>query len=523
MPTLTIDGRSIDVEEGTMILDAAARVGIRIPALCFQEGCAPQTSCMVCVVRVNEGRRLLPSCATVCSEGMVVESETPEVQAARRTALELLLGDHLGDCLGPCHTICPARMDIPRMVRQIAAGDMTGAVDTVKERIPFPAVLGRVCPELCEKGCRRGQLDSPVAIRLLKRYVGDWDIVQGSAHNPVCKPSSGKRVAIIGAGPAGLTAAYYLAREGHSSTIFDSQPHPGGMLRYGVSEDALPRDVLDAEVASILRLGVELHARVTVGADPSVKDLRRDFDAVLVAAGTLNAQAADALSLPYSDKGIRADRDTQMTPLAGVFVAGGSQTPLRHAVRAVGSGFGAAYAISQYLDGHHVTGSPRPFTVQMGVLDEAALASFAADAPPTGRLTPEGGEVAGFGADEARAEADRCLKCDCSGLEKCRLRDWAIACGASPTRFRDRRRTFCREQTHPAIIYEPGKCITCGLCVQIAEREAETLGLSFVGRGFTVRMAVPFDEPLAAGLERVARECAQACPTGALTLRDSAR
>lgn len=523
MPTLTIDGQSVQVEEGTTVLEAARRLGIAIPALCFREGCTPETSCMACVVRVNGAARLAPSCAMHCAEGMVVESETPEVHNARRTALELLLGDHLGDCLGPCHTTCPARMDIPRMIRLISSGDMAGAVEVVKQRIPFPAVLGRICPEICEKGCRRGHLDSPVAIRLLKRYVGDWEIAAGSTHDPFAKPPTGKRVAIIGAGPAGLTAAYYLAREGHAATLFDSHPQPGGMLRYGVAEDALPRGVLDAEIAAALRLGVELRSGVTVGADISLEDLRRDFDAVLVAAGTITPEAAATLGLPVAEKGLQADRKSQMTPLPGVFVAGGSQTPLRHAVRAVGSGFNAACAISQYLASQTVVGAARPFTVQMGVLDEASTEAFAADTPRTGRLSPEGGESAGFTQDEARAEADRCLKCDCSGLGKCLLRDWGMVCEASPTRFRDRRRVFCREESHPSVIYEPGKCITCGLCVQIAEREAEALGLSFVGRGFTVRMAVPFDEPLAAGLERVARECAQACPTGALTLRDATR
>lgn len=521
MPTLTIDGQPITVEEGTTILEAAARLGIRIPTLCFQEGCVPQTSCMVCVVRVNEGQRLVPSCATRCTEGMSVESETAQVHAARRTALELLLGDHLGDCLGPCQTICPARMDIPSMIRLIAAGDLGAAVDVVKRRIPFPAVLGRICPQLCEKGCRRGQVDSPVAIRLLHRWVGDRNIAAGNAHNPTCAPATGKRVAIIGAGPAGLSAAYYLAQEGHVPTVFDSHPEPGGMLRYGVPQASLPREILDAEVASILRLGVRFRAGLIVGSDLSLEDLRGDFDAVLVATGTMTPEASQALGLPFADRGLQADRRSQMTPVPGVFVAGGSISPLRHAVRAVGSGFNAAHAISQYLSAQPVHGAPRPFTVQMGVLDPASLQAFSAAAPLTARLSPAGGETVGFTPQEAHAEAERCLKCDCAGLEKCRLRQWALAYDASPTRFRDRRRVYSREESHPAVLYEPGKCIACGLCVQIAEREAEALGLSFVGRGFTVRMGVPFDEPLAAGITRVARECAQACPTGALILRDA--
>jgi len=452
---------------------------------------------------------------------MRVESETPAVHAARRMALELVLGDHLGDCLGPCQSTCPAHMDIPRMIRLIAAGDMAAAAAVVRERIPFPAVLGRICAAPCERACRRGQLDSPVAIRLLKRYVGDWEIATGGAHDPARQPPSGKRVAIVGAGPAGLTAAYYLARDGHSPTIFDDRPEPGGLLRYGVDDQRLPAEVLEAEVATVLRVGVELRRGVRVGAEVGLEDLRREFDAVLIAAGTMTPEAAAALGLPHSGKGLQADRRTQMTPMPGVFAAGGSISPLRQAVRAVGSGFKAACALSQYLRGQPVAGAARPFSVHMGALDAEALEAFCAGAPRTPRLTPAGGETTGFTAAEAEAEAARCLRCDCAGLEKCRLREWAMLYGASATRFRDGRRRYCREESHPAVVYEPGKCMACGLCVEIAQRDSEALGLSFVGRGFTVRVGVPFDEPLAAGIRRLARECADACPTGALTVRDA--
>ncbi|HJN14525.1 MAG TPA: FAD-dependent oxidoreductase, partial [Armatimonadota bacterium] len=249
MPTLTIDGQAVEVDGGATVLDAASKLGINIPTLCHREGLQAETSCLVCVVKVDGRDRLLPSCATVAVEGMRVESESDEVRAARRTALELLLGDHLGDCLGPCHTVCPAQMDIPAMIRLIAAGKLDEAVAVVKERIPLPAVLGRICPEICERGCRRKDVDSPVAIRLLKQRVGDHDIASADPHVPECRPSTGKRVAIIGAGPAGLSAAYYLARDGHACTIIDEREQPGGMLRYGVLEVELPHGVIDAEVA----------------------------------------------------------------------------------------------------------------------------------------------------------------------------------------------------------------------------------------------------------------------------------
>src|SRR3569833_2021438 len=124
MPTLKIDDREVTVPAGATVLDAARQLGIDVPNLCHMEGCQPNTSCLACVVRVNGAARLVPSCATVAADGMRVESETPAVRKARRTALELLLADHAGDCMAPCQTTCPARMDIPTMIDQINLGEM---------------------------------------------------------------------------------------------------------------------------------------------------------------------------------------------------------------------------------------------------------------------------------------------------------------------------------------------------------------------------------------------------------------
>lgn len=519
MTTLRVDGRAVTVPAGTTILQAARRVGIEIPTLCYQEGCRAETSCLVCVVGLNGSQRLVPSCATVAQEGMEVESETPRIHAARRTALELLLGDHLGDCVGPCRVVCPARMDIPRMIRLISAGRMAEAVAVVREHIPLPAVLGRICPELCEKGCRRSQVDGPVAIRLLKRQVGDWALQHPEACPPVRGPATGRRVAIVGAGPAGLAAAFYLNRAGHECTLLDDQPRPGGMLRRGPDEAALPREVLDAEVDAILAEGIGLRAPVVVGLDVTLDELRREHDAVVVAVGGMPDGNSGALGLPVEGAGLRADRETQMTDLPGVFVAGSAQSPVEQAVRAVAGGHSAAVAVGEWLAGLPVRGLRRPYSVHMGKLAEADLAAFARSAPAYPRLAPQGGERMGFSEVEARAEADRCLRCDCAGRGKCRLRKWAARYEARPGHYHDRRRTFARDETHPEVSYEPGKCIACGLCIQVAAQHGEELGLSFVGRGFPVRVGVPFAEPLREGLKVAARACAQVCPTGALVAR----
>jgi NADPH-dependent glutamate synthase beta subunit-like oxidoreductase len=250
MPRLTIDNRQVQVPEGATILDAADELGIEIPTMCFLKDFKPSTSCMVCIVKLEGANGYVPACGTIAKEGMNVQSETEEIHQARAAALELLLSDHLGDCMGPCHTICPAQMNIPLMIRQIASGRLRDAIITVKKDIALPAVLGRICPAPCENGCRRAAVDQPVSICLLKRYVADIDLQSSEPYIPGCKTAQNKNVAIIGAGPAGLSTAYYLAQQGYQCTIFDDHEQPGGMLMYGVPDDELSKDVLITEMVT---------------------------------------------------------------------------------------------------------------------------------------------------------------------------------------------------------------------------------------------------------------------------------
>ena len=157
----------------------------------------------------------------------------------------------------------------------------------------------------------------------------------------------------------------------------------------------------------------------------------------------------------------------------------------------------------------------------MGRLGEQELAQLAEEASRVGRVMPVGGENAGFSEEEARGEAERCLHCDCRELQDCKLRQHAIEYGANPGKYAGERRRFVQDRTHLKVIYEPGKCIACGLCVQLASELAAPLGLTFLGRGFDLRVGAPFSETVAEGLGQAAEACSEVCPTGALSLREA--
>ena len=518
MPRLLIDAREVEVAPGATILDAARQLGIQIPTLCHLDGCTPATSCMVCVVKVRNPDRLLPACGARAEDGMEVESETQEVRAARRTALELLLSDHPGDCIAPCRSICPARMDIPRMLRQAAAGDWASAAATARSALALPATLGRICPAPCEKGCRRADHDAALAIRSLHRRAADSDLAAAGRTLPPCKPATGRRAAVIGAGPCGLAAAWRLLQDGIACTLFDDQDKPGGMLRLSVPETQLPREVLDAEIALVAALGAEFRMRTRIGRDVALADLRKDFDAVLVAAGAGQTQGAEPPAIESILAGVEVDRRTFATSVAGLFAAGDVVHSHRMAVRAVADGAAAARSIGQFLRGEAPAAAPRPFTTRLHAPTAEEMARLVAGASPAGRIAPSAAdaEAPGFTEDEARREAPRCLHCDCRKADACKLRQYAEAYGASPGRYHGTRRQFEQDVRHPDVVYEPGKCISCGLCIQVAARAKEPLGLAFIGRGFNVRVGTPFSQTVADGLQKAAAECVAACPTGAL-------
>lgn len=283
--TITIDNHILTVEEGTTLLTAATQNHLKIPNLCYDGRVELYGACGLCVVEVEGAPKLLRACSTKATDGMVVHTDTDRVVRARKVALELLLSDHDGDCKAPCTKACPANTDCQGYVGLIANGEYNEATRLIKEKIPLPSSIGRVCPHPCEKECRRRFVDEPVSIAFLKAFASDMDMASATPYVPPVEPDSGKTVAVVGGGPAGLTAAYFLRRFGHSVTVFDAMPKMGGMLRYGIPEYRLPKALLDREIAQIAALGVTMKNNVKIGKDVSLADLQKDFDAVILAAG----------------------------------------------------------------------------------------------------------------------------------------------------------------------------------------------------------------------------------------------
>ena len=526
MITLEINQQKIKVKQNTTLLEAARKLSIPIPTLCSTDGYQPFTSCMVCLVKEKTTGRLLPSCSVRAEEGMIIETDSEDVYRARKTALELLLSDHIGDCEGPCQRICPANMNIPLMIEQIETGEFKKALITVKQHIPLPAVLGRICSAPCEKGCRRDSVDHALAICVLKRFVADMDLASHEPYLPPCKPTSGKKVAIIGTGPTGLSAAYYLIQQGHTCTLFDDHPKPGGMLRYGVSKIILPRDILDAEINMIKKMGAVFKTNRIVGKDLSIERLKKTFDAVILATGSSHPEFLQSFKVETTESGITVSPKTYETSTEGIFAGGGAIRPTKMAVKAVAHGRSIAISADQFLTGLEIQGQSLRFNSSIGKLKNGEPVKFLeyhknirAACPETKlpHVTNKHNDIA---PEQAVMESKRCLHCECLKQVTCKLREYADAYDVKPQTYKhNERKEVQKEMTHPKVIYEPGKCIKCGICVRITEQHKERFGLTFVGRGFDVRIDVPLNQTLKSALNKVAQRCAEACPTAALSLR----
>lgn len=518
MITIKINNIEARVQPGTMIVQAAQQLGIEIPTLCYDDRVEHFTSCMLCVVLDKNTNQLIPACSVPVSEGMDIETENERIFQARQDTLELLISEHVGDCEAPCQRICPAYMNIPLMLRQIERQELDQAIRTIKKDIPLPAVLGRICPAPCEKGCNRGQHDEPVSICLLKKYIADHDLAASNPYKPAIKPASGKKVAVIGAGPAGLTAAYYLAQFGHAVTIYDDHDKAGGALMYKVPDERLDKAVLQREIDLVLDLGVKFIAATAINKDISLNELKQNFNAIVLTPGEIDVEVYEKLGFECSKRGLKVNSHTLQTNVEQIFAGGSAVSASKMAVKSVGHGKTIALSIDQYLSEQDIIGRKQKFNSVMGRLQDGEALEFLKEADPREQIQPSDLE---FTDEQAIQEAQRCFHCDCRKPESCKLRRYCDEYQANRSKFKlSERHKMQRIVQHDSVIYEPGKCIKCGLCVRLAEKYREPLGLAFINRGFDVKISIPFNESLEKALTEAAREIVEACPTAALSFKN---
>lgn len=298
---IVLNGINITANKGEYILDVARKHGIEIPTLCHDPRLEPFSSCYVCVVEIEGQRNLQPSCSTRVMEGMKINTDNNRVHKARKTALDLIMSNHYADCAAPCRERCPAGVDVQGYISLIEKELYSEAIGVIKQANPLPAICGRVCVRPCEAACRRNYMDegAGVGIDYLKRYAADRDLESKNHYKPKVAPKTGKKVAIIGAGPGGLSAAYFLQQKGHQCDIFEAQAHAGGWLRYGIPEYRLPNDLLDKEISTITELGVNIHYNQKLGDNLSYKKINEEYDAMILTIGSqrgslLGAEGEDA-------------------------------------------------------------------------------------------------------------------------------------------------------------------------------------------------------------------------------------
>jgi len=521
MIKLTIDGKEIKVAEGTTVLNAARELGIEIPTMCYREGFHNHPSCMLCMVKDEKNGKLLPSCALPAAEGMQIRTDEEEVIQARKEALELLLSDHVGDCEAPCTLGCPAGMNIPLMNRLIANGEYREAIAVVKEDIALPHILGYICPAPCEKVCRRNSIDTSVQICQLKKFVAAADLQSDDVYYPEKKADTAKKVAIIGSGAAGMATAFYLLKAGHQCVVFDKNEAIGGYLRYGQLDKPLPVEVLDSEIEYLKSYGAEFNLNTKFDQKWLDEHFKSTYDAIVIATGSIDQTFKQFSQLKINDKGIEINPNTYETSVTGIFACGSAVKTLKMAVRAVAQGKETALSVNAFLNNQQIEKQYRMFNSKFGKLENEEFEEYLKEAPNKNLKKEIYTKLDAYQNEEAKMEAERCMHCDCRKIDNCKLR-------IHSDHYQVDRRKYLMGDRNPVqkhfkqnvIVYEPEKCIKCGLCVEITSLKKEEFGLTYIGRGFNVKIKAPFGKSMEEALTSTAIECAEACPTGAISRID---
>ncbi|MHB0981300.1 MAG: FAD-dependent oxidoreductase [Thermoleophilia bacterium] len=299
------------------------------------------------VDRLLESR--LPWLCTTCGRCEAACPNGYKIMTTTRT-LRAMMAEEFTPPMAPCRKACPAGMDAPRYIRMIAEGRFADAYKVIRETAPLPGVLGRVCAHPCEDQCRRTAVNQPISICSLKRFAYD----QGAADFPAVSiaAGTGKSVAVVGSGPAGLTTAFYLRKQGHAVTLLEAREEAGGMLRYGIPAYRLPQEVLDKEIGDILGMGVDFRPGTALGDQVTLEQLRADHDAVLLAVGAQQSRRVKLEGADHPDVlwgveylvDVRAGKDVRLR--GRVAVVGGGNVAVDVALTALRTGATSVVLVS---------------------------------------------------------------------------------------------------------------------------------------------------------------------------------
>jgi len=291
----------------------------------------------------------------------------------------------------------------------------------------------------------------------------------------------------------------------------------GGIIQNEIESGKLPKESLEKESLVIRKLGVEFRLNTTIG-KTEFENLQTEFNAVIIASGNISEEQ-QSWGIPTNDKGFEANEQTYQTVKPNVFVAGSAYKPAKLVIRLLAQGKEAAASVWQMLNGKPIVGQPMKFNSKFGKLVIPEYAQYLKESVEGNRIEPANGILKGLTIDEVKAEAARCLHCDCRKIDSCKLREYSDQYGAIQKRFAYEDRKTVRKQFHDTIVYEPEKCIKCGICVRLTAKHQEKYGFTYIGRGFDVEIGVPFNETLNEGLKLIAEKVADECPTGALGRR----
>jgi len=296
--------------------------------------------------------------------------------------------------------------------------------------------------------------------------------------------------------------------------VFDKASKAGGLIRTEIPDEKLPKEVLDREIAIIEKLGVQFNFNTEID-KVAFDQLQNEYNAVIIASGEITMEEK-FWGVTSNFKGFVADDDTYQTNIPNVFAVGSALRSSKIAIRSLAQGKGAAASVCQFLNEKPVVGQPMKFNSKFGKLVIPEYAQYLRESVEGNRVEPANGILKGLTAEEVKAEAARCLHCDCRKKDDCKLRDYSDEYNAEQKRFSYELRKPIRKQFHDTIVYEPEKCIKCGICVRLTAKHQEKYGFTYIGRGFDVEIGIPFNEDLNEGLKLIAEKVADACPTGAL-------